>query len=311
MLFDLSNNQPVDVPEWAEQELRNDFPYFFNEKRPVVLRIKDNYKLRTYKVPTNQPDADPILMVQSPGAFSIKTRSNFYDKETESEYTLMYTTTAPTNINGNYTYTNARISIGDGFTIQPHQKDLLFYVQYMCPMIDGNKAMNKAGEQKFQYEKKDIEAKSKISAAKAARELEDLIYFNSDYKTILKAIDGLGMAPMFTEEETRVALHDAIKNGSETFRKNAFEILTPSKAAQSKSTESVGESIHELVNRLLSENFIKNEDGMWYIRDRRGDGTKWLKSPFFESAQTGSEAAFALIDHLKVNDELLGKLRKL
>jgi hypothetical protein len=50
---------------------------------------------------------------------------------------------------------------------------------------------------------------------------------------------------------------------------------------------------------------------MWYIRDRRGDGTKWLKSPFFESAQTGSEAAFALIDHLKVNEELLGKLRKL
>jgi len=309
MLFDLSNNQPVDVPEWAEQELRNEFPYFFNEKRPVVLRVKDQYKLRTYKVPTNSPDSDPVLMIQAPGGISIKSRGNFYDKETESEYTLMYTTSAPTNIGGSYTYQNSRIQISDGFTIQPHQKDLLFYIQYICPIIDNNKSVNKSVGVKYEYEKKDVEAKTKISAAKAARELENLIYFDLDYKTILKAVDGLGMSPLHTEEETRVALHDAIKNGSETFKKNAFEIINSSKPQQIKTSE--GESIHELVNRLISENFIKNEDGMWYIRDRRGDGTKWLKSPFFESAQTGSEAAFALIDHLKVNEELLGKLRKL
>jgi len=93
------------------------------------------------------------------------------------------------------------------------------------------------------------------------------------------------------------------------FKNNAFEIINSSKPQQAKSSE--GESVHELVNRLISENFIKNEDGLWYIRDRRGDGTKWLKTPFFESAEKGSEAAFALIDHLKVNEELLGKLRKL
>jgi hypothetical protein len=69
------------------------------------------------------------------------------------------------------------------------------------------------------------------------------------------------------------------------------------------------ETIHEMVNRLSSEGFIKNEDGIWYLRDRRGDGTKWLKNPLFES--TGEKDAFALIDHLKVNDELLSKLRKL
>ena len=309
MLFDLSNNSPVDVPEWAEQELRNEFPYFFNEKRPVVLRIKDEYRIRTYKVPTNKPDAEPILMIESPGASSLKTRANFYDKESESEYTLMYTNTAPSNINGVVTYANNRIQISDGFTIQPYQKDLLFYIHYMCPVVDNNKSLYKSQGVKFQYEKKDVEAKSKISAAKAMRELENLIYFDTDYKTILKAIDGLGMAPLYTEDETRVMLHDAIKNGSETFKKNAFEILNASKPVQTKSAE--GESIHELVNRLLSENFIKNEDGLWYIRDRRGDGTKWLKSPFFESTQTGSEAAFALIDHLKVNSELLDKLRKL
>lgn len=309
MLFDLSNNQPVDVPEWAEQELRNEFPYFFNEKRPIVLRVKDEFKLKTYRVPTNNTDADPVLMVQAPGAISIKSKGNFYDKETESEYTLMYTTSAPSNIGGTYSYQNTRVQISDGFTIQPHQKDLLFYVHYICPVIEGNKSLHKSPGVKYEYEKKDIEAKSKISVAKAARELENLIYFDTDYKTILKTVDGLGMAPLHTEDETRVMLHDAIKNGSETFKKNAFEILNSAKPVQTKSAE--GETIHELVNRLLSENYIKNEDGMWYIRDRRGDGTKWLKSPFFESTQTGSEGAFALIDHLKVNEELLGKLRKL
>lgn len=309
MLFDLSNNQPVDVPEWAEQELRNEFPYFFNERRPVVLRVKDEYKIKSYKVPSNRPDSDPVLMIMTPGASSIKSRGNFYDKESESEYTLLYTMSAPSNINGSYNYQSTRLEIGDGFTIEPHQKDLLFYIHYICPIVDDNKSLYKSQGVKYEYEKKDIEAKSKISAAKAARELENLIYFDLDYKTILKTVEGLGMTPLHTEEETRVALHDAIKNGSETFKKNAFEIINSSKPVQVKSSE--GETIHELVNRLISENFIKNEDGMWYIRDRRGDGTKWLKTPFFESTQTGSEAAFALIDHLKVNEELLGKLRKL
>lgn len=309
MLFDLSNNQPVDVPEWAEQELKNEFPYFFSEKRPVVLRVKDEFKLKTYKVPSNNPDAEPRLFVQAPGASSIKTRGNFYDKESESEYTLIYTSVAPTVINGSANYQSSRIEIGDGFTIQPYQKDLLFYIHYICPIIEKNKSIYKSPGVKYEYEKKDVEAKSKINLAKAARELENLIYFDTDYATILKTVDGLGMAPLHTEDETRVMLHDAIKNGSETFKKNAFEILNASKPVQTKSAE--GETIHEMVNRLLSENFIKNEDGLWYIRDRRGDGTKWLKSPFFESTQTGSEAAFALIDHLKVNSELLDKLRKL
>ena len=138
--------------------------------------------------------------------------------------------------------------------------------------------------------------------------LENLIYFDIDYSTVLKAVQGLGMKAKLSEEETRVMLHDAIKNGSETFKKNAFEII----GSRTKKVEEKPEmSTHELVNRLLSENFIKNEDGMWYIRDRRGDGTKWLKNPFFESKQAGSEGTFELIDHLKVNSELLDKLRKL
>jgi hypothetical protein len=309
MLFDLSNNQPVDVPEWAEQEMRNDFPEFFNNKRPVVLRVRDQFKLKTYKVPSSNHDADSRLFIQSPGATSIKTMGNFYDKESESNYTLMYTTTAPTVINGTPRYTNLKIKISDGFKIQPNQKDLLFYIHYICPMVHNNKSEAMTSRRMYEYEMKHIEAKSKITAAKSARDLENLIYFDTDYKTILKAVEGLGLKKMQSEEENRVLLHDSIKKGSQTFKNNAFEIINSAKPAQIKSSED--ESIHELVNRLISENFIKNEDGMWYIRDRRGDGTKWLKSPFFESTQTGSEAAFALIDHLKVNEELLGKLRKL
>jgi hypothetical protein len=309
MLFDLSNNQPVDVPEWAEQELRNEFPEFFENKRPIILRVKDEYKLKTYKVPTNNTDSDPILMINTPGATSLKSKGNFYDQETESEYTLMYTTSAPSNIGGSYSYQNTRVQIGDGFTIQPHQKDLLFYVHYICPIVEGNKSLHKTQGVKYEYEKKGVAAKSKISTARAARELEDLIYFNLDYTTVLKVIEGLGLKPLFTEDETRVMLHDSVRAGSETFKKNAFEIIDSVKPRETKpSTE---ESMHELVNRLVSEEYIKNEDKMWYIRDRRGDGTKWLKSAFFESTQTGSEAAFALIDHLKVNEELLSKLRKL
>jgi hypothetical protein len=309
MLFDLSNNQPVDVPEWAEQELRNEFPEFFENKRPIILRVKDEYKLKTYKVPTNNTDSDPILMINTPGATSLKSKGNFYDQETESEYTLMYTTSAPSNIGGSYSYQNTRVQIGDGFTIQPHQKDLLFYVHYICPIVEGNKSLHKTQGVKYEYEKKGVAAKSKISTARAARELEDLIYFNLDYTTVLKVIEGLGLKPLFTEDETRVMLYDSVRAGSETFKKNAFEIIDSVKPRETKpSTE---ESIHELVNRLVSEEYIKNEDKMWYIRDRRGDGTKWLKSAFFESTQTGSEAAFALIDHLKVNEELLSKLRKL
>jgi hypothetical protein len=216
---------------------------------------------------------------------------------------------APTIINGTPSYNNSKIRITDGFRIQPEQKDLLFYVQYMCPIVHNNKSINKSSRRMYEFEMKHVEAKSKINAAKAARDLENLIYFDTDYKTILKTVEGLGLKKMHSEEENRVLLHDSIKRGSEVFKKNAYEILNSAKPVQTKQAE--GESIHEMVNRLLNENFIKNEDGLWYIRDRRGDGTKWLKTPFYESTQTGSEAAFALIDHLKVNNELLDKLRKL
>ena len=128
MIFDLSDNKPVEIPKWAEQELRNDFPEFFNNKRAVVLRVRDQYKLKTHKVPSNNPDADPRLFVQAPGASSIKTKANFYDKETESEYTLIYTSVSPTQINGSVNYQNSRIEIGDGFKIQPHQKLSLIHI---------------------------------------------------------------------------------------------------------------------------------------------------------------------------------------
>lgn len=303
MLYDLSTNQLMGIPEWAEDEMQQDFPEFFNGK-PLKISVVPEAMISSMKVPSNDYNQSPRLFIEPPGDYSIKPKGIMFDKEDGYQMHVQYSESAVNTVQG----TVNKITIRHGMTIQPHEKELLFYLQYLCPIVANNKAYRKT-RNIFKFDKPEVEAKNKIEAAKNARQLENLIYFDIDYKLVLKTIDGLALSKKESEEENRVLLHDAIKNGSETFRKNAFEIINSSKPVQTKSSE--GETIHELVNRLLSENFIKNEDGMWYIRDRRGDGTKWLKTPFFESEQTGSEAAFALIDHLKVNEELLGKLRKL
>ena len=302
MLYDLSTNQLMGIPEWAEDEMREDFPDFFKGK-PLKISVVPEAMITSMKVPSNDYNQQPRTFIEPPGDYLIKPKGIMFDKEDGYQMYVLYSESAVNTAQG---ATN-KITIRHGMTVQPHEKELLFYLQYICPILVGNKAHKKT-RNVFKFDKPEVEAKNKIEAAKSARELENLVYFDIDYKLVLKSIDGLGLTQKESEEENRVLLHDAIKNGSETFRKNAFEIINASKPAQTKQE---GESIHELVNRLLSENFIKSEEGMWYIRDRRGDGTKWLKSPFFESAQTGSEAAFALIDHLKLNEELLGKLRKL
>lgn len=313
MLFDLSNNSPFDIPKWAEEELMSQFPYFFKDQRPVVLRVLDQYKHKSYKVPSGNPDSEPRLFVQAPGASSIKSKGNFYDKELQRERTILYTTSAPSVINGNVNYQHTRVEIADGFVIEPHQKDLLFYIHFICPIIEGNESTTKSYSVRYEYERKDVEAKVTISAARAARDLENLIYFDANYSTIVKVVEGLGLSVLHTEDETRVMLHDAIKKGSDVFRKNAFEIFDSLKSSKPvvMSDSDEKETIHEFVNRILSEKLIKREDKLWYIRDRRGDGTKWLTKPFFESQSNDNAAVFELIDHLKVNEELLNKLRKL
>jgi hypothetical protein len=301
MLYDLSTNQLIGIPEWAEEEMKQDFPDFFKGK-PLKLVVSPEFMRKTMKVPSHDYNQEPRLFIESPGDYSVKSMGVMFDKEDGYQMHIQYSDSAINTANK----TVARVSLRDGMIIQPYEKELLFYLQYVCHMIKDNKAYRKSPRAMFKFDKPEVEAKNKIEAAKSARDLENLIYFDAPYSTVLKAIDGLALSKKETEEENRVMLHDAIKNGSETFRKNAFEILNSVQKKQEVKTE---ETIHELVNRLSSEGFIKNEDGIWYLRDRRGDGTKWLKNPFFES--TGEKDAFALIDHLKVNEELLGKLRKL
>ena len=299
----------MSVPDWAEKELRETFPSFFKGS-PIKIKAVPGAMRQIHKVASSDRDAGSRMLVTAPNPRPMKASGYYYDPEYGDQVFVQYSEVAPkmTREGVKFTYPSGIITMKSGMVINPNQKDLLFYFHYLCPIIKDNKC-SYAKESIFEYDKPQEAAQNKINTARETREFENLIYFDTAYDVVLKAIDGLGMKRMKTEEENRVALHDSIKRGNETFKKNAYEILNSAKPVQTKSAE--GETIHELVNRLLSENFIKNEDGMWYIRDRRGDGTKWLKSPFFESAQTGSEAAFALIDHLKVNEELLGKLRKL
>jgi hypothetical protein len=306
MLFDISTNQPISIPDWAEKQMREDFPDFFKGK-PVKIKTLDSKMRRSYKVPSIDKEGTPRLFVEPPRGNSRKARGIVVDPETGDEYHIQYSTTSPRpgQFGMEFAYPGNNVTIRHGMEIRPGQKDLLFYVHFICPIISGNRCARKSQDPWYTYDKPEIEAKNKIESARSARELENLIYFDASYETILKAITGLGLNVKDTEEENRVSLHDSIKSGSDTFKKNAFEILGGATKRQQAKSE---ETIHELINRLSSEGFIKNEDGIWYLRDRRGDGTKWLKNPFFES--TGEKDAFALIDHLKVNSELLDKLRK-
>jgi len=296
----------MSVPEWAEKELRETFPSFFNGS-PLKIKAVPGAMRQVHKVASTDRDGGARVLVTAPNPRSMKAAGYYYDPEYGDQVFVQYSEVAPrmTREGVKFAYPAGIIRMKSGMVINPSQKDLLFYLHYLCPIIKDNKC-SYAKEPVFEYDKPQEAAQNKINTARQARELENLIYFDLPYDVILKAIDGLGIKRMKSEEENRVSLHDSIKRGNEVFKKNAFEIFGSSSKKQESKSE---ETIHELVNRLSSEGFIKNEDGIWYLRDRRGDGSKWLKNPFFES--NTSKDAFALIDHLKVNEELLGKLRKL
>jgi hypothetical protein len=307
MLFDISTGASIPVPTWAVEILEEDFPDFFNGK-PVKISVLPHKMARNYKVGSNDKSMTPRLVIEPPIGTVRKARGYVLDPETGQQVMLQYSTSYPRNTSSgiSFPFPGGYVTLEHGMTIQPSQLDLLFYVHFLCPSVEGNMCEYADHSPFYKYDRPDVDAKTKIEKVKKERNLENLIYFDTPYDSILKAINGLGLKTKETEEENRVMLHDAMSRGTETFRNNAFEILNSTQKKQEVKSE---ETIHELVNRLSSEGFIKNEDGIWYLRDRRGDGTKWLKNPFFES--TGEKDAFALIDHLKVNEELLGKLRKL
>ena len=308
MLYEIATGNLITIPDWIEDEMRQDFPDFFKGK-PVRIRAKKEKMVTSYKVASNNHDSSPKAYSEPPKGTSRRARGYILDPDNGDRIYVQYSSAPIINTQGRMDFDRTgMVTVTHGMVVKPGDKDLLFYLQYLYPNIDNNRCIEKRSNPTYEFNRPEVEAKVRIDKARQERELESTIYFETPYDVIKKTMVGLGMNVTDSEERNRVILFDAIKKGSETFKRNAFELLGPKKAE----TKQVSvESVHELVNRLLSENFIKNEDGLWYIRDRRGDGTKWLKSPFFESTQTGSEAAFALIDHLKVNEELLGKLRKL
>jgi hypothetical protein len=307
MLFDISTGESIPVPIWADEIMQKEFPEFY-KGTALKIKVTPSKMLRLQKVSSNDKDGQIRNVLEPPSPNTRKARGLVVDPEDGYRYPVQYALSYPRINQGipSWGYPAAYITIQNGMTVQPDQKDLLFYLYFLCPNIKGNRCLTPSNNPFYEFDRPEVDAKTKIESARSARDLENLIYFDTPYDMILKTIDGLALAKRNTEEENRVMLHDSIKNGSETFRKNAFEILDSSPKKQEVKSE---ETIHEMVNRLSSEGFIKNEDGIWYLRDRRGDGTKWLKNPFFESNAGGD--AFALIDHLKVNEELLGKLRKL
>ena len=290
--------------------MRQDFPEFFKGK-PIRIKVKKSKMVRTTKVPTNNHNAEPRIFVEPPKGTTRKAKGILVEPEYGDQMQIQYSTSVPRINNGipTFSYPSANVTISHGMTINKSQKDLLFYIHYLCPVIDGNRSLYRSKEQWYEYDRPEVVAAAKISDAKKARELENLIYFDVPYNVILKAVEGLAMNKLDSEEQNRVALHDAIKNGSETFRRNAFEIIGSHAKPEAKKEEKTSEDVHELINRLVEDKSIKNDSGKWYIRDRRGDGDKFLKNAFFES--DSPEGVFALIDHLKVNKELLDKLRKL
>lgn len=290
--------------------MKQDFPDFYKGK-PIRIAVKQSKMKRAFKVPSNDHNAEGRLFVEAPKGNSRKAKGIVIDPEMGDHIHIQYSTVPPRQKNGEmgFSYPNDRVTIEHGMTIQPTQKELLFYVHYLCPIIEGNRCAFPSADKWYEYDRPEIAAAEKISDAKKARELENLIYFDVPYDVILKAVEGLAMNKLDSEEQNRVALHDAIKNGSETFRRNAFEIIGSYVKPEGKKEEKPSEDIHELINRLVEDKSIKNDSGKWYIRDRRGDGDKFLKNAFFES--DSPEGVFALIDHLKVNKELLDKLRKL
>jgi len=313
MLFDISTMQPVSIPDWAEQQMREDFPEFFKGK-PVKIRLIPSKGVKKMMVPSNAHDSEARVRLEAPKSNSRKARGIVIDPETGEQYHIQYSTSSPRpGRNGvEFFYPGNNVTISDGMTIQSGQKDLLFYVHYLCPVIKGNKCRFRSSDPWYEYYQPEVEAAVKIKQAKERVDLEKLIYFDTPYDVILKAIDGLAMKRMGNEERDRVALRDAISKGSATFKSNAFSIINASVQTQKEKTQesTSEESEGELVNRLLMEKIIKNDEGKWYLRDKRGDGDKWLKNPFYETQGQVSEAFFELVDHLKINSELLNKLRK-
>jgi len=93
MLYDLSTNQLIGIPEWAEEEMKQDFPDFFKGK-PVQLCANPDFMIASMKVPSHDYNQEPKLFFEPPADYSIKPRGIMFDKEDGYQMHIQYSDAA-------------------------------------------------------------------------------------------------------------------------------------------------------------------------------------------------------------------------
>lgn len=306
MLYDINTGKAIDTPLWAKKELDDKYPDF---KKKGLTIVSTPERITTIQiVPFNQPEATPTRKVKVPEGNSRKARGAYIYGD--DVLNIQYSTIPPKgNASGipTFSYPGNMVTLEHGFKVMPQNYALLFYLEYLCPNVKGNKCQNPSSRPFWQFEQLEADASAKIRRAKEEKDLENLVYFEASEDKINAAIRGLNLKAKNTLDMNRVYLLEKIKTGNELFKTNAMAILKE----EVKEASGPVESESELLNRMLESGHIKFEEGKWYRKDKRGDGQKWLQKPFYEDTEMVLETAFFnLVTHLKENKKMIEDLKK-
>lgn len=311
MLFDISTGKPYTIPAWAREKMKASFPDFY-EGKSVRIKCIEERKRKRLLVKSGDSEGDsPRVKMEAPTGNSRKAKGWITDPETGDVVHIQYSSAQPRVLqNGvlKFSYPNNMVVVSDGMHISPRSEDLLFYVHFLCPHIKDNSCEDKSMTPFYTYDRPDVDAKQKISAARSKASLEKLIYFDVDYSVIKKTLDAVGIKSNDSEEQDRVMLLDKLVKGTETFKDNVMSTLNSLSAKAEKGMSD--EVVSDIISELLEKGLIKYEVGNWYERDGRGDGTKFKAKPFFEGKDT-DDSRFDLYKHLETNRVLFDRLKNL
>lgn len=309
MLFDISTGKPYTIPEWARQKLQNAFPDFYKGKS-VRLKCLEERKRKVIRVAAGDTEGDiRRIQILPPEGNTRKAKGYVTDPVSGDVVHIQYSTQQPeVKLGGilKFKYPSNMVTIADNMVIPAGKEDLLFYVHFLCPHVKGNDCESVSPTPFYTYDKPEEDAKAKINEAKSKHDLEKFIYFDVTYPVIQKTFEAVGLKPQGSEERDRVYLLDRLTKGAtETFKENVMNTI---KSLQDKGNKSKV-NYSELIAELLEKGVIKFDGGNWYMRDTKGDGTKYKTKPFFEGA--GEESRFDLFKHLEENKILLDQLLNL
>lgn len=313
MLFDVSKNEAIDVPEYGHNEMVKTYPEFYAGQ---PLKIKTlTHKLRKEVQMRSDAREDQRYRknrVQAHNPIGWRAKGEAITPERKQLY-FQYTEFTPVPNNGRLVFSEPFVDIHDGMHIHPHQEDLLFAIHYGCKHIAGTKASGL--DPTFEFDRPAAKATSEIESNRKEREIKDFVYETVSYENILKGLSILGKSEQVIagdergmRDVNRVALYDHYKKGSEATRKNILEVIGFVKTDPKALRE---EYPSDLVTRLVGEDKIKLGDGGWYDKDKRGAGDKFKTKPFFETTLEGDDARFALMDFWKANPSSFEEFKKL